>query len=835
MSELMDKIHEGQRLSFIQLFRDFDLSIEIPIIQRDYAQGRPEAREVRTTFLQALFDYLASNRPCNDLDFVYGSVSTEQKFIPLDGQQRLTTLFLLHWYLAISASEQQGFSNIICRNKCSRFSYETRSSSREFCDALVTNPFNYQLIKDRISENEVSAVIKDQPWFFRSWCFDPTIQAMLNMLDDIHLKFRGYPEFYKRLTSQDSPVITFRFLNLNKFSLTDDLYIKMNARGKPLTPFENFKAKLEQKIQSFREPWPSTYRLPFKTGEVSGYDYFIHKIDNEWADVFWPFRNTASSDDTFDDELMNFIGLFIAQNFSLRPGSIDNSAIHSLFFDGAKVKRLSLDDYDKSHVLSQSLLKKLIELLDLLSASRNQEFGITLYLPENPYYQEVDIFKKVLSNSTSYPEKLRFFAFYSAIANGKRDQELLEWMRVVFNLTEHPRIVETKDYIPALVSLHELLRHQTPILDLLRDNIEITAFSKSQIFEEKLKAHLLQKSREWRSDILHLEQHATFQGQIGFVLKFAGVVDYFLNHNNVAWEAFNSSYHEKFKFYASSASETFSALTRGSKAINYAWERAVLCKGIYFIPKLKKINEYNMLHSTSADNARRDYSWYRLLRLSLVPGDDWDEKQGFVKQVFDDPLFDPTDVIQSLENICSATLNTEKLDEKNWRHLLIVNPSIFDVSEQGFVALEKQTLILMHQSQRNHNHSEIVTYFYNKKLQEESFDIAPFKVREYTPQRGHQLQAKISIKWFEFRNAFYTIGISYADSCFNLSFYIDPVGEKRPPFSTVLKNQLCEFGFSMQKVLGFEVDVFELSYPHFFEVKSALLQLCQILKGLPND
>lgn len=540
MTNQMDNLQQGQRLSFIQLFRDFDLSIEIPIIQRDYAQGRQQAADVRETFLQALFNYLESNRPHNDLDFVYGSISKSQKFIPLDGQQRLTTLFLLHWYLALSADEQQEFRNVICRGEHSRFTYETRSSSREFCDALVTHQFNYGLIKDSTSEKAISVVLQDQPWFFMSWCFDPTIQAMLNMLDAIHLKFRGFPEFYQRLTAQDSPVITFRFLNLREFSLTDDLYIKMNARGKPLTPFENFKAKLEQKIQGFLEPWPSSYKLSFKTEPVSGYDYFIHKIDNEWADVFWPFRNTASVDNTFDDELMNFIGLFISQHFSLRPG-LEISKIKSLFFEDSKIKRLSFDEYDKADVLSQSLLIKLIEMFDLISAQLPRQSGITRYLPDNPYYQEIDIFKKVLSNSSNYTEKLRFFAFYSAVANGKRDQELVEWMRVVFNLTEHTIFNDINEYQPALASIKELVRHQTPILELLRDNVELKAFAEHQVFEEKLKAHLLMKSSDWRDEILHLEQHTELQGQIAFVLKFAGVVDYFLKYNNVAWGTLDNS------------------------------------------------------------------------------------------------------------------------------------------------------------------------------------------------------------------------------------------------------------------------------------------------------
>jgi uncharacterized protein with ParB-like and HNH nuclease domain len=86
---------EGKRLSFFQLFIENNYNIEIPIIQRDYAQGRKSTFEVRELFLQALFDYLEENIPNRDLDFVYGSTEQEgeiEKFIPLDGQQRFTTL-----------------------------------------------------------------------------------------------------------------------------------------------------------------------------------------------------------------------------------------------------------------------------------------------------------------------------------------------------------------------------------------------------------------------------------------------------------------------------------------------------------------------------------------------------------------------------------------------------------------------------------------------------------------------------------------------------------------------------------------------------------------------
>ena len=70
--------------------------IIIPIIQRDYAQGRDDVdvRRIRGRFLEAL--YRAVTEIPITLDFVYGDIDLNGVMTPLDGQQRLTTLFLLH-------------------------------------------------------------------------------------------------------------------------------------------------------------------------------------------------------------------------------------------------------------------------------------------------------------------------------------------------------------------------------------------------------------------------------------------------------------------------------------------------------------------------------------------------------------------------------------------------------------------------------------------------------------------------------------------------------------------------------------------------------------------
>ena len=111
--------------------------IQIPMIQRDYAQGREEEVEIRNRFLKSIFNALVKDENL-ELDFVYGSIKELDKkihFIPLDGQQRLTTLFLLHWYIGNRElkDEEQGMLLATLKG----FTYATRSSARDFCEKLT--------------------------------------------------------------------------------------------------------------------------------------------------------------------------------------------------------------------------------------------------------------------------------------------------------------------------------------------------------------------------------------------------------------------------------------------------------------------------------------------------------------------------------------------------------------------------------------------------------------------------------------------------------------------------------------------------------------------------
>ncbi len=116
-----------------------DNRVMIPILQRDYAQGRPDKGPLRKNFLaslkQAMDDNLLDGRHMI-LDFIYGSVENET-MLPLDGQQRLTTLWLLHWFVALKAGKLEE-----ARKGLANFTYE-----REFGIRNAIKKLNRQLEK----------------------------------------------------------------------------------------------------------------------------------------------------------------------------------------------------------------------------------------------------------------------------------------------------------------------------------------------------------------------------------------------------------------------------------------------------------------------------------------------------------------------------------------------------------------------------------------------------------------------------------------------------------------------------------------------------------------
>jgi len=491
--------------------------IEIPIIQRDYAQGRIGKEELRKSFLRDLKSALDTRNEMK-LDFIYGT--NESNILnPLDGQQRLTTLWLLHWYIAYRHKELGFIIGNNIPNEVSsifhNFTYETRISSREFCHKLsvfnITQPNNMNIAEH----------IQNQTWFRSSWRQDPTIQAMLRMLNGMPNKDKngeeivdGIEEAFKDCTDEeitnywtilisDKCPIVFYYLDLLGLRQPDDLYIKMNARGEQLTSFENLKADLigyiKEQVDGSNNDKKNWEKL------LSPKDGIPIKMDTAWTNIFWKNR---SSNYQIDEIYFAFINrFFFNELFTAKYGEIylldigkggenstkeNDNKTYRYLNDSAnpndydtKIAYSGLDvyKYDKDK-MPIDFFERLLRVLDRYKGSIPEcNWDKTFhFIPEYDKTggQESEIennagvkIKKV--TALNQVQRIVFFAVCKYFRDGELTQESLKsWMRVVWNLvsgedgSDHPQIRSTPAMRTAIEFIGKLNSHE--VYKSLKDN-----------------------------------------------------------------------------------------------------------------------------------------------------------------------------------------------------------------------------------------------------------------------------------------------------------------------------------------------------------------------------
>ncbi|AZB32094.1 DUF262 domain-containing protein [Chryseobacterium balustinum] len=694
--------NNSKQLTFNDLLNHY--TVEIPIIQRDYAQGRDGKEELRKSFLSSLYLATTKNEKL-ELDFVYGDLR-DGILKPLDGQQRLTTLFLLYWY---AFTKNPSSSNI--EKTFFKFTYETRTSSREFCKELVDKGIVYDESKS------ISEVIVDSSWFFRSWKKDPTIQSMLTMLDAIHEKFKNEDgNLWNKLNN-----ITFHFIELQDFGLSDDLYIKMNARGKPLTDFENFKAKFEQYINKIIYKNDDQGNIIFENGEeilekdnweknIAQFETFAFKLDTIWTDLFWNYR--TNKEQIFDEQFLNFFKTFALLNYTLKANRKDENF------------RANVDLLRGNDNISFNMFLELdcinVEYFATVKAVLNQiacKNGLVTYLDTINYIDENNIFKGIIKlsetkenqnlilNELSYPDLVIAFGYYKYLAIEKIVvlENLNNWMRVVRNLVEGTRpylFNNANEFANALRSIDNLLEHRNSILEYLEtsENDSLSGFTKEQVVEEKLKAQLILKNTDWKGAILKIESHPYFNGQIGFLLHWCKDLNGI--HDLEKFEA----YTEKCKIIFS-----YSGLIEFN---NFLFERALLTFGDYL---LSKGQNYSFLI-----NYDRDISWKRLLR-------DNTDKREFLKNLIDN--INPNTIEQDLINLINKFS-----DNNDWRYYFIKDPDIIlQCGNQKLIRwFSENNILLLSSTTTSGYHKEYYSYSLFLEIKKDNEDLEII----YQPQKS---------------------------------------------------------------------------------------------------
>lgn len=692
--------------------------IVIPTIQRDYAQGRkndPKIAQIRKTFLQALVQSLTENQEL-ELDFVYGSLNHKTLEL-LDGQQRLTTLFLLHYYLV--HKNKLNIKEIdVVKERLQKFSYQTRTSSKLFISQLV----------DKLVEMEWSGkpsmTIENEAWFLAVWCKDPTIISILTMLDELDslLASKTADELNKLWVSlSNQSVLNFYLLPMNEFSLTDELYIKMNARGVQLTEFENFKAWL----QGFLE-----HKI-----DTSKANAFFQSIDTTWTDLIWATSNHKEWNKSFDASFIHLFKIcllcehqkYLSKN--QKSEYTDEKDIDSL------VSRLRLNLFisqkeymDLFSTEVGNTIDNLTALLDFAVAYQKQHKIFEILSKDKPSYEEqanfaiTYYFTKYIQNIDQFEDWSRISGWLVKNAKGYYNSEKL--MLSVLEALEQLAIYIGHDSV--LDKISTLLQHQN-IIELCSK----TAFEKSHIEHEIEKTKLILQNQAWKELLKKYENHNYFYGRVDFLLDYAKTDEQMICM-------------DKFTYYAEIAAQLFT--DEFIKDKEYRLHRSLLGLGdsinYYFVKRGRNLSFCSAIYNSYRDRAE---NWRAVFDRNRVSENNKSPQLKILLDMLEGDV--------SFEKL-NAIRNQKLAQIYDWRKYFILDEKMFKYCSDAQIRKESEDLIfLLKKSKLSGTHAELRSYVLYHTLQTEEYgltntdlDYLSVSSREIMPSLKVQNRLRITFK-----------------------------------------------------------------------------------------
>ena len=585
-------------------------NIEIPIIQRDYVHGRPGAEEKLNKLLGDIESALKTGVPLG-LNFVYGKITTG-RFIPMDGQQRLTLLFLLHTYAFAS---QDTMTPLL-----SKFTYRTRETSRMFIKEIVKN--RREIFESGLAP---SKEITNNAWFLPQWNHDPTIQSMLVVFDKIAQQF---PDKKVLAEGLSKGLVTFKFLNMKDIGLEDNLYIKLNDRGKPLSGFENFKAKL------------------IRQAEKLGTDLakkFTRQLDCDWTDIFW----NKTKNQTFDVLFLTFIIETICNNQLIAENR-----------DSVNGEKL-VDNIDKKTIAALYYTLQALRIKELWNCFPSD-------FPQNVTFES----RTILHAMTVYAIHTK-----DEIPDDAEEWERLfpewykrfqKWHRIIRNLVQNTD-VRQRNFLVVLQSINIFADHCQRIETFFADSEEfgqiennLFGFLPSQIKEERLKAQLIEQGESFRTVIEEAEKFPYFSGQLTGIMSFAGFLLDDKDNLECKLRAFNDYWSLCTIIFKGHAHEEYLGVD------GILFRRALLTFGDY-----RKDVSWSGYKTFVVDSPAEENSWKTVFASENISRD-------LLKKLFDVLLDKKADTKDKIEENFIEMIKSSQIEPTCWRYHLVSNGEIWE-------------------------------------------------------------------------------------------------------------------------------------------------------------
>ncbi len=455
--------------------------IIIPDLQRDYCWGdkthTDQRIELVSGFLHSLMEqFMSSENSKLNLGLIYGYEIPQNHIQLCDGQQRLTTLYLLIGMLhkKTDAFRHYLISDFKCENDDREpyLQYAIRESALYFLSDLVCHFFidNKELRVEKIKEAD---------WYFHDYDLDPSIQSMLNALsimeDILNEKDQEWIQAFGEWLTQ----LTFMYVDMGDQRNGEESFVVINTTGEPLSATQNLKPLIiNAKINN-----------PDKNNKENR-----NNIAEKWEEIetwFWTHRSNGN--DTAEvgfKEFLRWVTMLHAGNDELK--SILSSGTYTF-----PVEKISF-----SEIYSYWMVIKLL--------SNNEDFLKEDYLSSKD---------KVLS-------QIECFQLLPLIAYCKRweitdveDRNLLRLYHFVENLSRIDKVKKAvNDLVEDVILIADSYEDLIELADNTRDNSDSKASKTILSDEEKLKLKILWDKPTEREKIEEAfwkaQKHPIWSGEI---------------------------------------------------------------------------------------------------------------------------------------------------------------------------------------------------------------------------------------------------------------------------------------------------------------------------------
>lgn len=499
----------GESYTLAELFSE-NRRIVIPDLQRDYCWGDETNKkssgatgELITDFINNLIEiYDRNNYDTLNMGLFYGYEVPTNHIQLCDGQQRLTTLYLLIGMInrKVGKFRQNLISDYEYKHddKEPYLNYAIRESSLYFLSDLVCRFF--------IGQESSVDKIEEADWYFSEYSLDPSICSMISALKIIEEIL--FPKDINWLFSFGNWVLhnlSFLYFDMGNRRNGEETFVIINTTGEPLSATQNLKPLIIN-------------------AEINRH---IENVDRKWEEIeTWFWKNRKGYNDTADAGFAEFLRWIsvIEQRNELLPDKMKSDKKEYLIQDILQGKEHGKFQYEKiSFNTIYKYWKSLVWIMenngslfhfnsDILSPTENKDVNNKKAISQAECFRLLPILRFVYNNldmiieDTSVQRNaLRIYKFFSNIIQ-------------IENVTK---------------SVNSLVRHTIDIIEILAENnkqdiISILDFNNinGSILseEEKCKLNILKNSfcrNEVEELFWDIQKHPIWKGEIFPLIKWS--------------------------------------------------------------------------------------------------------------------------------------------------------------------------------------------------------------------------------------------------------------------------------------------------------------------------